>query len=127
MTKIKVKIERVEEIEKDLKKLKKKFDTIDKDLERFEKALLVSLPQIPGAVPGHYREVEIRPDVKLYKAKHFRCMALKGRGCRSGIRVIYGFWPCLNQVTILEIYYEEKKKSDCDLERLQYYFGIKKQ
>ena len=121
----KIKIERVEEIKKDLKKLKKKFNTIDKDLERFEKVLLVS-PRISGAVPISSKTtgVKTKPEVDVYKAKRFRCVVLN-KGSDSGMRVIYGFWSCFNKITIEEIYYKGQK-SECDLDRLKYYFGIDK-
>ena len=117
-------INRVEEIKKDLKKLEKKFDTIRDDLKIFEKALLVSPQKLPGIVRAKYREVKIKPEVEVYKAKKFYCKSLKGKGARSGIRVLYGFWSSSNSITISEIYYKERESTECDLDRLKEYFGI---
>lgn len=117
-------IERVEELKRDLKKLEKKFGTIQEDLRVFEKALSVNPRKLSGVVLVSYREVKIKPEVEVYKARKFRCKSLKGRGSQSGIRVIYGFWPELDKITISEIYYEEKKKKDCDLGRLNDCFGV---
>jgi len=114
----------VEEFEKDIKKLEERFPTIREDLENFKKVLILDPRRLSGVVRVSYREVKIKSEVEVYKARKFRCKYLKGRGSLSGIRVIYGFWPALNKITLLEIYYEEKKKVDCDLERLRYYFGI---
>lgn len=117
-------ITQVEEFEKDIKKLEKRFPTISEDLENFKKVLILDPRKLSGVIRAHYQEIKIKPEVEVYKARKFRCKSLKGRGSRSGIRVIYGFWPMLNKISLLEIYYEEKKKGDCNLERLKYYFGI---
>ncbi|UZE92945.1 MAG: hypothetical protein IB617_02190 [Candidatus Nealsonbacteria bacterium] len=119
-----MKIEQVDEFNKDVKKLEKKFRTIRADLENFKKILIINPEKLVGAIPVHYQEVKINPKVKVYKAKKFRCRYLKGRGCFSGIRVIYGFWWAVQKITLLEIYYKKKRKKDCDLERLKYYFGV---
>ena len=116
-------ITQVAEFKKDIKKLEKRFPTIRDDLERFKRIIILDPRKLAGVVRVHYKEVKIKPIVEVYKARKFRCKSLKGRGCLSGIRIIYGFWPALNKIELLEIYYEEKKKNDCDLERLKYYFG----
>lgn len=116
-------IESVKEFEKDIRKLKK-FRTIREDIEVFKKAIKIDPRKLSGAVRISYQEVKIKPEVEVYKARKFRCRYLKGRGCLSGIRVIYGFWPKQNKITLLEIYYEDTKKKDCDFERLKHYFGI---
>lgn len=117
-------IEEVEEFEKDIKKLEKKFPTIRKDIEVFRKVLTIDPRKLSGAVHISYQEVKIKPEVEAYKARKFRCKSLKGRGCLSGLRVIYGFWPTSSKITLLEIYLEDKKKKDCNLQRLKAYFGI---
>ena len=81
------------EFDKDLKKLSKKFYTIEEDLAIFvEKQLqlfhkqnidnkgIFSIPGLGVSYP------------KIYKAKKFACRALKGRGAASGIRVIYAYF-----------------------------------
>jgi hypothetical protein len=118
-------IETVEEFEKDIKKLEK-FRTIREDIEVFKKAIKIDPRRLAGAVRVSYtaQGVKINPEVEVYKARKFRCKYLKGKGSLSGIRVIYGFWPKQNKIILLEIYYEEKKKRDCDFTRLKQYFGI---
>jgi len=117
-------IEEIEEFKKDIKKLRTKFPTIREDIEVFKKALIVDPRKLSGVVRISYQEVKIKSEIEGYKARKFRCKSLKGRGCLSGIRIIYGFWPTLDKITLLEIYQEGKKKKDCDLKRLKYYFGI---
>jgi len=54
--------------------------------------------------------------VQLYKLKKFSCKALKGKGNRSGIRIIYVFYPEKLEVEFLEIYFKERDDSDMDYE-----------
>ncbi|MBN1455818.1 MAG: hypothetical protein JW945_06185 [Methanomicrobia archaeon] len=109
----------VNEFEKDLKKLRKKYRTIDKDLEVFCKALQAELPNhLPGTVQISGLGEEI--SVPLYKVRHFRSRDLK-RGSRSGIRIIYAYQSDMNEVTLIEIYYKGDKEKE-DLERIKRYF-----
>ncbi len=50
--------------------------------------------------------------LKIFKLKKFTCKALKGRGVKSGIRVIYAFNETQQTIEFIEIYF----KADQDLE-----------
>jgi len=52
--------------------------------------------------------------VQIYKLKKFSCKALKGKGNRCGIRIIYAFYPEKFEVEFLEIYFKEREDSDMD-------------
>ncbi len=54
--------------------------------------------------------------VQIYKLKKFSCKALKGKGNRSGIRIIYAFYPEKFEVEFLEIYFKERDDGDMDYE-----------
>ena len=101
--------------EKQLKKLLKKYRTLEDDLKIAEKAAveLFHLNKIDNnsmeLVPGFDYE-----EVQVYKIKKFACRSLFGKGVRSGIRVTYGFCPQSKHVEYLEIYYKEKDDSDMD-------------
>lgn len=91
-----------------LKKLTKRFRTLPQDLELAKKAAIELL---------HLHELDNRScfplkqfhqaDCKLFKIKKFACRALKGKGARSGIRIIYAFHPKTADVVFIEIYYKE--------------------
>ncbi len=79
----------VGEFQKERKKLNKKYKSLNDDLKNFCEVLEVELP-------NHLRgTVQISGlggvKVPMYKVRHFRCKSLKGKGSRSGIRVIYAY------------------------------------
>ena len=102
------------EFKKDFKKLLKKFKSLKDDLnlvkitviEFFHIQRLNNLSTFP--IQGFCTD-----DIQVCKIKKFACMALKGRGSKSGIRVIYAF-HCKNyKVEFIEIYFKgEKEKED---------------
>jgi len=101
--------------EKQLKKLLKKYRTLEDDLAIAQKAA-IELYHMLGKdndsvelVPGFDYE-----EIKIYKVKKFACKSLFGKGVKSGIRVTYGFFPVQEHVEYLEIYYKEKGDSDMD-------------
>jgi hypothetical protein len=91
--------------EKDLKKLLKRFQSLEKDLETFEKVQLVlfhkrgldngGITRIDGLEQGM---------IPIFKAKKFACRSLKGKGVQSGIRVIYAYCKELDRIQHIEIY-----------------------
>ena len=108
--------------EKQLKKLQKKYRTLKEDLSIAEKAA-IELLHVHGLdnrsnelVPGYDFE-----EVKIYKVKKFACKSLVGKGVRSGIRVIYAFFPEQMRVEYLEIYYKEKSNTDMDYDFVKTY------
>ena len=104
----------VPEFKKDLRKLKK-FRTIYDDLERFKKVLSTEGPKnLTGAVVVSNLGQGILP---VYKAKKFRCQALKSV---SDMRVIYTYNPSTNEIILIELYHKGKKENH-DLERIRRY------
>jgi hypothetical protein len=59
--------------------------------------------------------------IQIYKVKKFACKSLKGKGVKSGIRVIYAFYPDRLKIEFLEIYFKEKSDSDMDYEFVSKY------
>jgi hypothetical protein len=83
------KVSRLPEFEKDLKRLSKRFKTLEDDLRIFidtQLNLFHKLGIDNGGIfqiPGLHIET-----AKFYKAKKFACRSLKGTAAQSGIRVI---------------------------------------
>ncbi len=97
------------QFEKDLKKLNKKYNTLGDDLDRFLKALVTILP---GNLPDTHR-IPLGEDYvedPIFKVKSFRCKCL-GNGSRSGIRVIYGYHPEKDIVTLIQIYHKSQTEN----------------
>jgi mRNA-degrading endonuclease RelE of RelBE toxin-antitoxin system len=113
----------VDEFKKDLEKLNKKYKSLNNDLKsNFCEVLDLELP---NHLPGTFRISGLGEEVKvpIYKLKHFRCQSLKGKGSRSGIRVIYAYDNDKDKVTLIEIYYKINEKRNHDKKRILKYFS----
>ncbi|MEW6516689.1 MAG: hypothetical protein AB1439_07300 [candidate division FCPU426 bacterium] len=106
-------ITRLPEFEKDLKKLKKRFPTLDDDLKVF---LSVQLPLFhklnkdnQGIVPIAGLGID---QPKMYKARKFACKALKGRGANTRLRVIYTYFEAEDRVELVEMYFKGDKENE---------------
>lgn len=106
-------VKRLPEFEKDLKKLKKRYRTIEDDLKNFEDGALVAFHKLDAAIheikriPGPGTETP-----ELYKSKKFACRSMKGTGGKSGIRVVYAYSKEKDEITYIEIYYKGDKESE---------------
>ncbi|NQV19170.1 MAG: hypothetical protein HQ534_11600 [Armatimonadetes bacterium] len=119
MVKIFNKITHLSEFEKDLKKLKKRFRTLDSDLENFIKVQLKMFHKLDidnkGIVEISGLGIEYP---QIYKARKFTCRSLKGTGSRSGIRIIYAYYLEEDRIEFIEIYYKGDKENE-DWERIK--------
>lgn len=115
-------VSRLPEFEKDLKRLLKRFKTIEGDLETFiEKELfLYHKLNIDNKGIFHIPGLPVK-DIKIYKAKKFACRSLKGKGVQSGIRVIYTYFEDGDTIELIEIYYKGDKENE-DRERISRHY-----
>ncbi len=109
------------EFDEDLKKLLKKFRTLEEDLE-IAKIAAIELYHIQGIdnqsvfpIPGFSYE-----HVIVHKLKKFSSKSLKGRGVKSGIRVIYAFYPGDLLVDFIEMYYKSDQENEDRQRIIQY-------
>lgn len=117
-------IEIIPEFERDLKKIRKKYRSIDEDLNNFLKALMINLPdKLPQTFRIPFLGEEFSDD-PVYKVRAFRCKSLKGCGSRSGIRVIYGYHPEKDVVTLIQIY-RKSQNDNHDNSRIVKFLGKK--
>lgn len=123
MTKIFNEISHLPEFEKDIKRLLKRFKTLEDDLKVFiEKELnLYHKLKIDNKGVFQITGLQIKSP-KIYKAKKFACRSLKGKGVQSGIRVIYAYFEEKDKVELIEIYYKGDKENE-DRERILKYYG----
>lgn len=100
-------VSRTPEFERDLKRLLKRYRTLEADLETF---IAYELEMFHGqklAVGGIERVQGLGFDQPpVYVAKKFACRALKGSGSRSGIRVVYAWLASQAKVEMVEIYHK---------------------
>lgn len=113
MKKIFSEVRRLAEFEKDLKKLSKKYRTLEDDLETFINTQLNLLHKQGQDNGGCVRIANLGimyPHV--YKARRFACKSLKGTGSRSGIRIIYAYYEEGDKIEFIEIYYKGDKANE---------------
>ena len=113
---------KTEKFEKDLKKLLKKFRSIEEDFEIFIDAQLKAYHKLNIDNNGIFQIQNLGTSYpKIFKAKKFACKSLKGKGVMSGIRIIYAYHDQENIVEFIEIYYKGDKINE-DVERIREYF-----
>jgi len=109
------------EFQKDFKRLFKKFKSLEDDLE------LVKIAAIELYHLQKINNLSVFPmqgfcteEIQICKIKKFACRSLKGRGSKSGIRVIYAFHCSNLKVDFIEIYFKGEKENE-DRERIMDY------
>jgi pimeloyl-CoA synthetase len=111
--------ERLSEFNRDFKKLLKKFRTLESDFEILKKAH-IELLHVHGIKSDDPVPIEgyCTDGLWSYKVRKFACKALKNRGNKTGIRVIYVYDENDTKITFVEIYFKADKENE-DRERLQ--------
>lgn len=107
------------EFNKEFKELHKKYRTLQDDLSRL-KRFLETCPR--GFPPIVFRASNTGVKAEIYIVKRFRCKALKHKGSRSGIRIVYAYLPEQDRIEFVEIYYKEKDDRGCDKKRILRYY-----
>jgi len=108
-----IKYEESDEFKKDLKKLVRRFPSLPEDLVTVKKAVieLRHLKNINNLstfeIPGYSTE-----EVSFWKIKKFACKSLKGRGNKSGMRVIYSWHEDSRRLMFIEIYFKGDKENE---------------
>ena len=109
---------------RDVNNLRKKFRSIRDDLNTL-KELLDTEPR--GFIPGIIRIANTgHKDIEVYKVKHFRCSTLKGKGAKSGIRIIYIYEEENDRIVFIQAYYHKKADTDYNKRRITEYIDIYK-
>lgn len=109
--------------DKDLKRLLKKFRTLEDDIEVAKRNTI----ELFHLLKVDNNSVESIPnfcsdELKICKIKKFACKALKGRGVKSGIRVIYAYFVSTNTVDFIEMYFKGESENE-DKERIKQYLA----
>jgi mRNA-degrading endonuclease RelE of RelBE toxin-antitoxin system len=110
------------EFEKDLKRLSKKFRTLEEGLKVFVEKQLNLYHKLKIDNKGVFTIPNLGISYpKIYKAKKFACRSLKGKGAASGIRVIYAYYEKEDIIEFIEIYYKGDKANEDRKRILQKY------
>ena len=97
------------EFKKDLKRLLKKYRTLNDDLIVVKKVLEVTPDERP---PFSFRVDKLGLETCIIKVKKIACRALKGRGVNSGLRLVYAYFPDEQKITFIELYHKNNKENE---------------
>lgn len=120
-----IKYEETEEFKKDLKKLLKIFPSLVDDLEvnKQYRIELFHCKDIDNKSIFEIQGIGNTNELKFFKIKKFQCRALKGRGAKSGIRVIYAYFLNKQKIVFIEIYFKGKQENE-DKKRITDFMNI---
>ena len=106
-------ITRLPEFEKDIKKLLKRFRTLEEDLDVFIKVGLTAYHKLGIDNGGIVQITELQIEhPKIFKVRKFACRSLKGRGVHSGIRITYAYFEEEDSIEFIEIYFKGDKENE---------------
>jgi len=103
-----------EEFRRDFKKLLKKFSSLVEDLEvnKQYRIELFHCKKIDSRSIFEIEGIGNTSELKFFKIKKFQCKSLKGRGAKSGIRIIYAYFPNEQKIVFIEIYFKADQKDE---------------
>lgn len=106
--------EELPEFNSDLKRLLKKYRSLNDDLEVLRKVLNAEPDENP---PFSFRIPGLKIQTCVIKIKKVACKSLKGRGVNSGLRVVYAYYKEEQKIVFAEIYHKSEKENE-DSERI---------
>ncbi len=109
--------EELKEFNKDLKKLLKKYPSLNEDIEIVKKVLSIEPDERP---PFSFRINRLALESPVIKVKKISCKSLKGKGVKSGFRLIYAYFKQENRIVFIELYHKSDKDNE-DMNRILRY------
>ncbi len=111
---MKISYEETSEFARDFKKLLKKFESLSDDLETAKKNAieLFHLHGIDNRGIFEIKGVGNSDELKFFKVKKFACKSLPGRGAKSGIRIIYAYFPTEQKIVFIEMYFKANQENE---------------
>lgn len=102
------------EFRKDIKRLTKKYRSLNDDLNVIKKVLVVNPNERP---PFSFRITGLGVKTCTIKVRKIACKSLKGRGVNSGLRLIYAYFENESRIVFIEIFHKNEKINE-DRERI---------
>lgn len=105
-----ISIESLEDYDKDLKRLSKKYRTLERDMEVIGMVLRTN----PDANPTFsFRLDGLGIKTCVIKVKKIASQSFKGKGVQSGFRLVYAYFEQEEKIVYIELYHKnEKAKED---------------
>ncbi|MDH5367180.1 MAG: hypothetical protein OEW67_09355 [Cyclobacteriaceae bacterium] len=118
-----MKFEELGEFKKDLKKLLKRYKSLNDDIEIIKKVLRANPNVRP---PFSFRIDGLGLKNCIIKVKKIACKSLKGKGVNTGLRLIYAHFEKNelideDKIVFVEIYHKKDKANE-DRERILRHF-----
>ena len=110
--------EELEAFGKDLKKLLKKYRTLEDDMSVVKQVLTAEPKERP---PFSFRVDGLGLETCVIKVKKIACRAMRGKGVNTGLRLIYAHFEEEKRIVLVELYYKGDKENE-DRERIMKYF-----
>ena len=99
----------LQEFEKDLKQLLKKYRTLNDDLDEVKSILKKKPDERP---PFSFRIDNLGIETCVIKVKKIACKALKGKGVNSGLRLVYAYFEVATKIVFIELYHKNDKENE---------------
>lgn len=113
-----MRFETLTEFEKDLKRLLKKYRTLNSDLEDVKIILRVKPDERP---PYSFRIDNLGITNCVFKIKKITSDSMKGRGVNSGFRLVYAWFKEEQKIVFIELYHKSDKENE-DRQRILEHF-----
>lgn len=98
--------EEIDPFKKDLKKLIKKYRSLDDDLRIVKKILQFHSRDRP---PFSFRLDNLGIETCILKVKKIASKSIPGKGVNSGLRLVYGHFEEAEKIVFIEIYHKSVK------------------
>ncbi|QNN44219.1 hypothetical protein [Pedobacter roseus] len=106
------------EFDKDLKKLLKRYRSLHSDLEDIKIILRVKPDE---RNPFSFRIDNLGINTCVIKIKKITCDSLKGKGVNTGLRLIYAYFAEEKKIIFIELYHKTDKANE-DKDRILAHF-----
>jgi mRNA-degrading endonuclease RelE of RelBE toxin-antitoxin system len=110
--------EELDEFRKDLKRLSKKYRSLNYDLEIIKKVLKTEPEERP---PFSFKIDGLGIETNMIKIKKIACKSLKGKGVKTGLRLIYAYLEDDHKIVFVEIYHKNTKNTETKTRILRYF------
>ncbi len=118
MMKSRILFDELPEFRKDLKKLLKRYRSLNDDMG----VLMKNLNDEPGQSPPFSFMIDgLGIETCVIKVKKIACKSLKGRGVNSGLRLIYAYFEEEKRIIFIELFHKSDIVTE-DRERILRHF-----
>ena len=105
-----IEVRQTAQFEREMRALTRKFRTLPDDFQVLLRASIQPFHVLRIDNGGIERISRVgKTEIEFYKVTKFACKTLKGRGAKSGLRVIYAYYPEEPLIEFIEIYFKGDK------------------